>query len=221
MTAHTTHVQSGAYKWLILVLAAFTFTFVVAIPHMSLPVLFDEISADLGLSLVQVGWIWGVGSVLGILVGLIGGPIGDRLRQLGYHVIDVGFGDKADNDKKYANKTAEMAYRCRQWLMDGGAIADHPALEMQLTNREYMHNDKGQLVLESKKDVKKRLSGNTMSSNDISSGGSPDWSDALYLTFAQMVPKRRQPRGVLDSAPQAREYLVDKDQSDYDPLDAL
>lgn len=151
----------------------------------------------------------------------IGGPIGDRLRQLGYHVIDVGFGDKADNDKKYYNKTAEMAYRCRQWLMDGGAIADHPALEMQLTNREYMHNDKGQLVLESKKDVKKRLSGNTMSSNDISAGGSPDWSDALYLTFAQMVPKRREPRGVLDSAPQAREYLVNKDQRDYDPLDAL
>jgi cyanate permease len=45
---------------------------------MSLPVLFDEISAELGLSLVQVGWIWGAGSVIGILVGLIGGPVGDR-----------------------------------------------------------------------------------------------------------------------------------------------
>ncbi len=78
MTAHTTHVQSDAYKWVVLTLAAFTFTFVVAIPQMSLPVLFDEISADLGLSLVQVGWIWGVGSVMGILVGLIGGPVGDR-----------------------------------------------------------------------------------------------------------------------------------------------
>jgi MFS family permease len=72
------HVQSDAYKWLVLTISTFTFTFVVAIPQMSLPVLFDEISADLGLSLVQVGWIWGVGSVLGILVGLIGGPIGDR-----------------------------------------------------------------------------------------------------------------------------------------------
>ena len=78
MTARTTHVQAGYYKWLILALAAFTFTFVVAIPMMSLPVLFDEISAELGLSLVQVGWIWGLGSVLGILVGIIGGPIGDR-----------------------------------------------------------------------------------------------------------------------------------------------
>jgi cyanate permease len=78
MTAHTTHVQPDAYKWLVLTLATFTFTFVVAIPQMSMPVLFDEISADLSLSLVQVGWIWGAGSVMGILMGLIGGPVGDR-----------------------------------------------------------------------------------------------------------------------------------------------
>ena len=78
MTAHTTHIQSDSYRWLVLTLAAFTFTFVVAIPQMSLPVMFDEISTDLGLSLVQVGWIWGFGSVMGILVGLIGGPVGDR-----------------------------------------------------------------------------------------------------------------------------------------------
>jgi cyanate permease len=78
MQAHTRHVQPDAYKWLVLALSTFTFTFVVAIPSMSLPVLFDEISADLGLSLVQVGWIWGVGSALGIFVGFIGGPLGDR-----------------------------------------------------------------------------------------------------------------------------------------------
>jgi MFS family permease len=78
MKANTTHVQLESYKWLVLTISTFTFTFVVAIPQMSLPVLFDEISAELGLSLVQVGWIWGAGSVLGILVGLIGGPVGDR-----------------------------------------------------------------------------------------------------------------------------------------------
>jgi MFS family permease len=78
MTARTIPVQSESYKWLILAISTFTFTFVVAIPQMSLPVLFDEISRELNLSLVQVGWIWGIGSVLGILVGLIGGPVGDR-----------------------------------------------------------------------------------------------------------------------------------------------
>ena len=78
MIAQKTHDQSPSYKWLVLAISTFTFTFVVAIPQMSLPVLFDEISAELDLSLVQVGWIWGIGSVLGILVGLIGGPVGDR-----------------------------------------------------------------------------------------------------------------------------------------------
>ena len=78
MKAQTANIQTESYKWLVLTISTFTFTFVVAIPQMSLPVLFDEISAELGLNLVQVGWIWGAGSVLGILVGLIGGPIGDR-----------------------------------------------------------------------------------------------------------------------------------------------
>ena len=78
MKAKTNQIQSKSYKWLVLTISTFTFTFVVAIPQMSMPVLFDEISAELGLSLVQVGWIWGTGSVLGILVGLIGGPLGDR-----------------------------------------------------------------------------------------------------------------------------------------------
>ncbi len=78
MNAQAAHSQSESYKWLVLTISTFTFTFVVAIPQMSLPVLFEEISAELDLSLVQVGWIWGAGSVLGTLVGLIGGPIGDR-----------------------------------------------------------------------------------------------------------------------------------------------
>lgn len=71
--------QAPGYRWYILTLAALTFTFVVAIPAMSLPVLFEEIAQDLHLTLVQVGWIWGIGAVMGIVVGLVGGPVGDRL----------------------------------------------------------------------------------------------------------------------------------------------
>ena len=78
MTAEPERQREDTYKWLVLTLAAATFTFVVAVPLMSLPVLFDEISEDLNLSIVQIGWIWGLGSMLGILVGFIGGPIGDR-----------------------------------------------------------------------------------------------------------------------------------------------
>lgn len=139
----------------------------------------------------------------------IGGPIGDRLRQLGYHVIDVGFGHKADNEKLFKDKTAEMGFRCRQWLMDGGAIQDDPQLETELTTREYWHNDKGQLVLEPKDELKTRL------------GVSPDWSDALYLTFAQNVPQRDVTGDQRDLvAPHARESVA-RQSKDYDPLDSM
>ena len=139
----------------------------------------------------------------------LGGPIGDRLRQLGYHVVDVHFGGKASDEKLYSNKTSEMGGLCRKWLMDGGAIHDDPQLETELTTREYTHDDKDRLVVERKKDLKKRL------------GVSPDWADALYLTFAQPVPARQQERGVLDRAPHAREHAVNNSHGDYDPLDAM
>jgi len=45
---------------------------------MSMPVLFDEISRELGLDLVQIGWIWGIGFLTGIFTSLIGGALGDR-----------------------------------------------------------------------------------------------------------------------------------------------
>lgn len=138
----------------------------------------------------------------------IGGPVGDRLRQLGYNAVDVHFGGDADDKKKFSNKAAEMGYRCRRWLMDGGSIPDESELERQLTTREYQHNDKDQLVLERKKDMKKRL------------GISPDWADALYLTFAQKVPKRQQPRGLMDASYHARQELVEG-MGDYDPLDRV
>jgi NNP family nitrate/nitrite transporter-like MFS transporter len=69
---------SPKYKWYILTLAALTHTIAVAIPHMAMPVLFDEISKDLGLNLVQVGWVWGISALTGILTGLAGGTLGDR-----------------------------------------------------------------------------------------------------------------------------------------------
>ena len=137
--------------------------------------------------------------------GSMGGPVADRMRQLGYHVIDVGFGDNAADLKHFKMRTAEMGSHCRQWLLDGGAIPNDPQLEIELTSREFGHNDKDQLVLERKKDMKKRL------------GVSPDWADALYLTFAEPVPKREIPRGHLDHNP----YVRNKNQGDYDPLSSL
>ena len=69
----------GAYRWYILILAALTHTLVVGMPMMSLPVLFDEIAADLSLNLVQIGYVWGASALLGVGMSLTGGVIGDRV----------------------------------------------------------------------------------------------------------------------------------------------
>lgn len=66
------------YRWYILTLATLTNTLVAAIPGMCLPVLFDEISSELRLSLVQVGMIWGISALPGVFTVLAGGAIGDR-----------------------------------------------------------------------------------------------------------------------------------------------
>jgi MFS family permease len=70
--------NSTNYRWYILVLAALTGTLTVAMPGMCLPVLFEEIAAELDLSLVQTGLAWGIGALAGILTALVGGAIGDR-----------------------------------------------------------------------------------------------------------------------------------------------
>jgi MFS family permease len=72
-------VQSKNYKWYILILVILTNMFVIAIPLMGMSVMAKEISNDLGLSLVQVGIIWGVGSLPGIFTSLLGGMIGDKV----------------------------------------------------------------------------------------------------------------------------------------------
>ena len=75
---HTDGRDDAAGRFYMLALAALTCTFTVAMPAMCMPVLFDEISADLGLNLVQMGSIWGLAFLPGAFVGLIGGPLGDR-----------------------------------------------------------------------------------------------------------------------------------------------
>jgi len=70
--------RESSYRWYILILAALTNTLVSAVPSMCLPVLFNDISRDLHLSLVEVGLIWGIAALPGIFTSLAGGAIGDR-----------------------------------------------------------------------------------------------------------------------------------------------
>ncbi|MFC1949594.1 nitrate/nitrite transporter [Chloroflexota bacterium] len=70
--------NQSTHKWFILGLSAITGTLVGAIPFSCMPVLFKEISEDLGLSLVQIGAVWGIASLAGVFVSLIAGILGDR-----------------------------------------------------------------------------------------------------------------------------------------------
>ncbi len=71
--------QTGSsYRWVMLVLCALTPLSVITLPNLSLPPLFTTIGQDLGLSLVEIGMIWGTVSFAGIFFALIGGTLGDR-----------------------------------------------------------------------------------------------------------------------------------------------
>jgi ACS family glucarate transporter-like MFS transporter len=65
-------------RWYVVILASVTFGLGLGAPTMCMPVLFKEMSAELGLNLVEVGTIWGVVSLGGFMMLLIGGMLGDR-----------------------------------------------------------------------------------------------------------------------------------------------
>ena len=70
--------ENKNFKWIILLLVTLTDMVVVAIPLMGVSVLAKEISDDLKLNLVQVGIIWGMGALPGIVTSFLGGAIGDK-----------------------------------------------------------------------------------------------------------------------------------------------
>ena len=110
----------------------------------------------------------------------IGGPICDRLRQLGHsNVIEVQFGGESP-DAKYANMRAYMWGKLRDWLSKG-CIDKDPRLESDLTAPGYSHDKRDRVVLESKEHLKAR------------GIDSPDDADALALTFAMPVRPKSLP----------------------------
>jgi hypothetical protein len=101
----------------------------------------------------------------------------DRVRQLGYAVIEVNFGGKPADDS-YANKRSEMWDDMAKWLTAGGRIPNDVNLKTDLCVPTYKFNAQNRFQLESKDDIKKR------------GMRSPDLADALALTFAfPVAPK--------------------------------
>lgn len=65
-------------RWYAVIYGAVINLFAFAAATSCLPVLFSEISEDLGLSVLQVGIVWGAGSVAGIFSIIIAGSLTDR-----------------------------------------------------------------------------------------------------------------------------------------------
>jgi hypothetical protein len=107
--------------------------------------------------------------------GGVGGGVVDRLKQLGFRVIEVQSGERAEEREQYMNKRAEMWGRMKDWLATG--CVDEGRLVMDMTAPEYDITLKGQLRLETKDSMKKR------------GLNSPDDADALALTFAEPIAR--------------------------------
>lgn len=108
--------------------------------------------------------------------GGVGGGVVDILKNQGFKVIEINFGATAKNDKKYANKRAEMWGDARDWLATGCIDQDRELLD-DLIGPDYGFDKDNRIMLEKKSDMKKR------------GVASPDDGDAFCLTFAMPVQR--------------------------------
>ncbi|MBN1176442.1 MAG: MFS transporter [Dehalococcoidales bacterium] len=69
---------SSVKRWYVVGLGAAINLVVFAMAMSAMPVLFSEISQELGLTIVQVGTVWGASSVAGIFSILVAGSLADR-----------------------------------------------------------------------------------------------------------------------------------------------
>jgi hypothetical protein len=119
----------------------------------------------------------------------VGAGVVDQLKRFSLPILDVNVGTKASDFKTYANLRAQLWGEMKEWL----PIADIPKdqeLRDQLVGINYAYNSKMQIMLETKKEMKRR--GIT----------SPDKADALALTFASNIyafkKTRQKPRQILN-----------------------
>lgn len=99
----------------------------------------------------------------------------DRLREMGYKVIEVWFGSKA-KEEEWSDLRTEMWAKMREWLA-GGCIDNDSDLKDDLVGPEYEFDRLERIKLEAKEKMKKR------------GVASPDNGDALACTFATKVAR--------------------------------
>ena len=96
---------------------------------------------------------------------------------------DMGYGDKFSlvnfnckpDDDYFQNKRAEIWWKMRQWLQEGGAVDNKPEMRTDLIAPQAFINKRGKFQMESKEDMKER------------GVASPNYADALALTFTRPI----------------------------------
>lgn len=108
----------------------------------------------------------------------LGGGVTDRLRELNVDVLAYNAGESPLDKERFYNRRAETWWMIREGLKaDELNLPPDNKLAADLTNIKYSYTSKGQIKLESKEDVKKRL------------GRSPDRGDALAIAlYAKTAP---------------------------------
>lgn len=117
----------------------------------------------------------------------IGAGVVDQLKRFNVPVIDVNVSTKSSEPKTYFNLRAQLYGKVKEWI-ETADIPRHDGLRDNLVAINYAYNTKLQIILESKKDMRKR------------GQDSPDEADALSLTMVvntlQYTPQRMQPRKI-------------------------
>jgi len=110
----------------------------------------------------------------------VGAGVYDRLHELGDPADEMQSGAAAQDPERYANARAEWWWGLRE-RFETGEIALEPDedLTAQLSSIKYRTTSRGQVLIESKDDMKKR------------GLRSPDRADALMLAYAKLPEKPR------------------------------
>ena len=134
----------------------------------------------------------------------MGCGVPDILKGFGlFNVYDVNF-TASSTDLQYTNLRTQLWFRLKEWLQKGGSIPNNQQLVEELSMPQYRTTEDAKYALETKDNIRKRLHGR-----------SPDYADALALTFYINFDYQRMPShyGMVD----VRENKV----ANYDPFTAF
>ena len=108
----------------------------------------------------------------------IGYYFAKNLAAEGFSVNEINVGQRPKDSERFANRKAEVYWYFRTLLESGdvAALTDERAIA-QLLSIRYSHNSRGQIVIESKDDARKR------------GVKSPDRAEALILAFADLTTR--------------------------------